>query len=118
AVEERRLVVVARTERRVVAHRLPQRREERVVVEGVGVDRVGLHRRVGREGLVVRGVVLPWRGGVPCLTGGRPVVVGREPRRLGGGRRGGRRLGGRRRPLRRGGRRSGHRARGRGHRRR
>src|SRR5439155_20383705 len=79
AVEERGLVVVARAERGVVAHRLAQRREERVVVEGVGVDGVGLHRRVGRERLLVRGVVLPWRRGVPGLAGGGPVVVGRQP---------------------------------------
>ena len=62
---------LARTERRVVAHRFAQRREERVVVEGVGVDGGGLHRRVGRERLVLRGVAAPTAPGRPsaCSAG-------------------------------------------------
>ncbi len=52
---------------------------------------VGLDRRVGRERLVGRGVALPGRGGIPGGRSGGPVVLGRQPRRV-GRRRGGRRL--------------------------
>ena len=68
--------VLARPERLLVADGFAQRREEGIVVETIGIDRVRFHRHVGGEGLVDRGRLLPRRGLLERRIGGRPVVVG------------------------------------------